>query len=84
MDFQTCAVELVQTQFHEAVAAYVSGTPDNCPSDLLAYYVQSLWNITMKNISIMSDIIKIRRCKMYKNQRTNCWGETSVHADGYD
>jgi len=32
----------------------------------------------------MSDITKIRRCKMYKNQRTHCWGETSVHADGYD
>ena len=55
MDFQTCAVELVQIQFHEAVAAYVSGTLDNCPSDLPACYVRSLWNITMKNITIMSD-----------------------------
>lgn len=54
MDFQTCAVELVQIQFHEAVAAFVSGTLDNCPSDLLACYVQSLWNITMKNVPITS------------------------------
>lgn len=48
MDFQTCAVELVLIQFLVAVAAYVSGTLDNCPSDLLACYVRSLWNITKK------------------------------------
>jgi hypothetical protein len=32
----------VSIQFHEVVAAYVSGTLGSCPSDLLACYVQSL------------------------------------------
>lgn len=52
MDFQTCAVEQVQTQFHEAGVAYVSGTLGNCPFDLLAYCAQNLWNIALQNNSI--------------------------------
>jgi hypothetical protein len=51
MDFQTCAVERVQTQSHEVGVAYVSGTLGNFPSDLPAYCVQNLWNISTENIS---------------------------------
>jgi hypothetical protein len=58
MDFQTCAVERVQTQFHEAGVAYVSGTLGNCPFDLLAYCAQNLWNIVLQNNSV-KDTMKI-------------------------
>jgi hypothetical protein len=64
MDFQTCAGEQVQTQFHEVGVAYVSGTLDNCPFDLLAYYVQNLWNITLEYNSI-EDIKKIMQLQTW-------------------
>lgn len=56
MDFQTCAVERVQTQFHEAGVAYVSGTLGNSPFDLLAYCERNLWNIALENNSIKHKI----------------------------
>lgn len=64
MDFQTCAVERVQIQFHEAGVAYVSGTLGNCPFDLLAYCVRNLWNIALENNSI-KDKIKIMQLHIW-------------------
>lgn len=59
MDFQTCAVEQAQIQFHEAEAAYVLGTLGSCPFGLLAYYVQSLRNTTTENNLVTYDMMKI-------------------------
>jgi len=66
MDFQTCPVELEQVQFYPVVTVNIAGTVGNCPSDLLAWCVRSLWNITREKVTATLDTTKIRKYQMHK------------------
>ena len=67
MDFQTFPVELEQVQFYAIVTVNIACALGNCPSDLLACCVRSLWNTTRENVPSILDMTKIRKYKMHKN-----------------